>query len=117
MSTGSVRSCPAPASGVVTSGTAILPSGLPPGVHEAPHWHRARAGTASCGQPCPVLDVEETDVLGVALDESPPGLHVLAHENAEELIGLSRVIQRHLTQNAAGRIHCGLPELAGVHLA
>src|SRR3712207_6631216 len=41
-------------------------------------WHRPRPASS---------DVQEAHVLGVALDEGATGVHVLAHEHAEELVG------------------------------
>ena len=37
-------------------------------------------------------DVQEPDVLGVAGDERAARLDVLAHQHAEQLVGLSRVV-------------------------
>src|SRR6476659_7246174 len=39
-------------------------------------------------------DVEEADVFGVALDERPALLDVLAHQDGEHLVGLRGVLQR-----------------------
>src|ERR1700744_6683727 len=61
-------------------------------------------------------DVEEPDVLGVALDERSPRLDVLTHQHAEQLGGLGRVVQGHLEQHPVGRVHGGFPQLGRVHL-
>src|SRR5579875_4226150 len=60
--------------------------GLPAGAGRLP---RSSGGTA--GGPCGSLDVEEPDVLGVALDERAPRIDVLAHQDAEQLVGLGGV--------------------------
>src|SRR4051812_29352632 len=62
-------------------------------------------------------DVEEADILGVALDEGAPGLDVLAHQHREEVVGEGRVVQGDLTQHTVVDIHGGDPQLLGVHLA
>src|ERR671911_1624895 len=62
-------------------------------------------------------DVEEADVLGVADDEAPPRLDVLTHEDAEQLVRRCSVVQGHLEQDPGGRVHRGLPQLLGIHLA
>src|SRR5215831_4012121 len=112
MSTGSVRSCPPGGPCTFTSVTVVSRF----------RYH----GMADCWAPRTIrdqwtgglrLDVEESGVLGIALDERPPGFHVLAHEHAEQLVGLSGVVERHLQQDPAGRIHRGFPQLARVHLA
>src|SRR5690606_2671321 len=62
-------------------------------------------------------DVEEADVLGVPLDERATLIDVLAHEDREDLVGHRGVGQCDLAQQTALRIHRGLPQFAGVHLA
>src|ERR1700748_2738823 len=42
------------------------------------------------------LDIEESDVLGVALDERPTLLDVLAHQHREDLVGPGGVVEGHL---------------------
>src|SRR5215831_19986433 len=109
MSTGSVRSPPpggAPASTSVTCwpfSCLYRQNGWPPAGPSAGHGR-------------PGSDVEEPDVLGVALDEGAACLHVLAHQHAEQLVGLGRVVQRDLQQHPPRRVHRGLPQLASVHL-
>src|SRR6266496_3884289 len=79
MSTGSVRSPPpggAPASTSVT----CWPFSCLYRQNGCPSAGRA-AGTAGPGS-----DVEEPDVLRVALDEGAACLHVLAHQHAEQLV-------------------------------
>src|SRR6202044_3198581 len=107
MSTGSVRSPPPPAaaSGTIRSATCypftvILVSVPRPGA--------VRPGAS---------DVEEPDVLGIALDERAARLDVLAHQHGEQLVGLGRVVHRDLAEHPAGRVHRGLPQLDGIHLA
>src|SRR5674536_373904 len=62
-------------------------------------------------------DVQEAHVLCVALDERPPGLDVLAHQDAEQLVGERRIVESDLEQDAGGRVHGGVPQLLGRHLA
>ena len=62
-------------------------------------------------------DVQVHDVFRVLLDPLAPGLHVLAHENGEDLVGLNGVVQSDAAQGAGLRVHGGLPQLVGVHLA
>src|ERR1700719_4941049 len=103
MSTGSVRSCPPSCGASVTSVTSRNPY--------LKRWKQLTPGGPAAS------DVQEPDVLGVAGDERAAGLDVLAHQHAEQLIGLGRVIQGHLQQDPAGRVHRGFPQLVGVHLA
>src|SRR4051794_9496444 len=63
------------------------------------------------------LDVEETDVPGVADDEAAARLHVLAHQYREQLVCRRRVVERDEAQDAVRGIHGRLPQLLGVHLA
>src|SRR4026209_2236653 len=62
-------------------------------------------------------DVQEADVLRVADDEAPSRLDVFSHEDAEQLVGCCRVVESHLEEQPGGRVHRGLPQLLGVHLA
>src|SRR5580658_11007042 len=100
MSTGSMRSCPP--GGSVTSVTFAIPT------HG---WNHPRALTA-CGS-----DVQEPDVLRVAGDERAARLDVLAHQHAEQLVGLGRVVERDLEQDPLRWAHRGFPQFLGVHLA
>src|SRR5688500_20399686 len=68
-----------------------------------------RAGSGS--------DVEEPDVLRVALDELAATVDVLTHELGEEDVGESRVLEGHLQQDPLRRVHRRVPELVVVHLA
>src|SRR5215211_7833564 len=65
-----------------------------------PLWITAVETLESCGQPCGgphrALDVKEPDVLGVALDERAPRLDILAHQNAEQLVGRCGVVEADL---------------------
>src|SRR5262249_40742042 len=65
----------------------------------------------------PGSDVEEADILGIALDERAPGVDVLAHQHAEQLVRGGRVVEGHLHERPSGRVHRGLPQLGEVHLA
>src|SRR2546423_1141466 len=96
MPMGSTRSC-SPGGGVVVSVTSYLSQ-----------WTSNRRQSS---------DVEEAHVLGVALDELPAGFDVLTHEDAEKLVRRCSVVQGHLEQHPAGRVHGGGPQLGGVHLA
>src|SRR5688572_28954974 len=62
-------------------------------------------------------DIQEPDVLGVAGDEAAAGFDVLAHEDAEQLVGGRGVLDGDLQQDAGLGVHGGLPQLLGVHLA
>src|SRR3954470_5337586 len=63
------------------------------------------------------LNVKETNVFGVSRDEAAARLDVLAHQDGEQLVGGSRVVQGDLAQHPNRRVHRGLPQLLGVHLA
>src|SRR6516162_717359 len=101
MSTGSMRSCP-PSGGSVTSVTFSQSSSS---TMESAEGHAAPS------------DVQEPDVLRVAGDERAAGLDVLAHQHAEQLVGLGGIIERDLEQDPLRRVHRGLPPFLGVHLA
>ena len=62
-------------------------------------------------------DVQETNVLGVALDERSACFHVLTHQHAEQFVGGGRVVESDLEQGTGVRVHRGGPELFVVHLA
>src|SRR5674476_470392 len=62
------------------------------------------------------LDIEESHVAGVALDEAAPALDVLTHENREDLVCGRGVVQRDLEKDAVVRVQRGLPQLLVVHL-
>src|SRR6266508_5445318 len=55
--------------------------------------------------------------LGVRLDERAASLDVLAHQDAEHAIGRRGVLEGDPLQDARLRVHGGLPQLLGVHLA
>src|SRR5438034_3040007 len=98
MSTGSVRSC-GPAGPPVSTSVTYWPFSNSRSRRPEPTVVAGRAARA--GGPARRRlgsDVEEPHVLGVALDERPARLHVLAHEHAEQLVGLRRVVQRDLEQ-------------------
>src|SRR5579875_1596710 len=99
MSTGSVRSCPGDGTpSVVTSVTfkSLFSAG-------GQLFHPAAGRDLGPESPSYRSDVEEPDVLGVALDERAPRLDVLTHQHGEHLVGLGRVVHRHLGQDPAGR--------------
>src|ERR1019366_9469584 len=112
MSTGSVRSY---------SGAGAPPASTSVTCQPLPCLFRGQVsqipGESRAASPPVDLDVEEPDILCVSLDERPPCFDVLAHQHAEQLVGLRRVVERHLPQDALGRVHRGFPQLARVHLA
>src|SRR5580693_6297393 len=101
MSTGSVRSYPPSCGASVTSVTFAIP------------YSKMKPAGPCAGR----SDIQEPDVPGVAGDERAARLDVLAHQHAEQLVGLGRVVEGHLEQDPPGRVHRGLPQLVRVHLA
>src|ERR1700744_3524666 len=98
MSTGSVRSCPGDGTPSVVTSVTFKSLLFSAGGRMDPSGHRSRdPGPESPGYRS---DVEEPDVLGVALDERAPGLDVFTHQHAEQLVGLGRVVHRHLAPHA-----------------
>src|SRR6202035_5949863 len=63
------------------------------------------------------LDVQVADVERVGLDELPPRLDLVAHQDGEDRVGLDVVLDPHLQEAAALGGHGGLPELLGGPLA
>src|ERR1700759_152226 len=63
------------------------------------------------------LNIKETNVFGVARDETAARLDVLAHQNREQLVGCRCVVAGDLAEHPHRRVHRGLPQLLGVHLA
>src|SRR5437868_2010813 len=63
------------------------------------------------------LDVQVAHGLRVRLDEAFAGVHVVAHQDVENLVGLHRVLDLDPQQHAVLGVHGGIPELLGVHLA
>jgi PPK2 family polyphosphate:nucleotide phosphotransferase len=61
--------------------------------------------------------VEVLDLERVLLDELAPGLDLLAHQHAEQRVGVARLLPRHAEHRPVRVVHRGLPELLGVHLA
>src|SRR5436305_1298569 len=53
----------------------------------------------------------------VVLNERPPRLDLVAHEDGEDGVGVDVVLDLHAEEAALGGIHRGLPELRRVHLA
>src|SRR5712691_7768920 len=117
MSTGSVRSLPP--DGTVPESTSVTLLILPVTAKRRLAGPDGRLAPAAHRGPGPArpLDVEEPHVLGVALDERPAGLHVLAHQDAEQFVRLRRVVERDLEQYPVRRVHGGLPQFVRVHLA
>src|SRR5262245_9267103 len=105
MSTGSVRSC-GPAGPPVSTSVTYWPFSFnlsppePAGGGAGRHAPTSPPGAAGS-------DVEEPHVLGVALDERPARLHVLAHEHAEQLVCLGRVVEGDLKEHPVLRVHGG----------
>src|SRR5689334_16238707 len=95
MSTGSIRSPVSPPGGSVVSV-----------INLRSYW--------SCTSS---LNIQETNIFGIAGDEAAAGFHVLTHENREQLVGRRGVVEGDLAQHPHRRIHRGLPQLLGVHLA
>src|ERR687895_2691278 len=56
-------------------------------------------------------DVQVADLAGLAPDEVAPGLDLLAHERAEDLLGLRRIADLDLEERARVGVHRGLPQL------
>src|SRR3989344_47395 len=69
-----------------------------------------------CGS-CGSSDVEVLHFEGVLLDERSPGLHIVAHEQGEDLVSVHRVLDSHPYETPPLWVHGRLPELPGVHLA
>src|SRR5665811_923 len=63
------------------------------------------------------LDVEVLDILCVRLNEFSARWNRGAHEHVERFIGSLSVVDSDLDQGSAVWVHCGFPELNGVHLA
>src|SRR4051812_27985377 len=62
-------------------------------------------------------DVEIPDIERVVLDELAARLHLVAHQRREHLIGFGVVFSADLKQRAMVRVHRGVPQRIGVHLA
>src|SRR5664279_167586 len=62
-------------------------------------------------------DIEVLNLAGFGLDEVLAWLDPLAHEHGEDRIGLGRVVDFGPQKGAALRVHGGVPEVVGVHLA
>ena len=63
------------------------------------------------------LHIQVANLQRVRLDELPPRLDLVAHQDREDLVGLDDVVHPHLQQHPLVRVHRRLPELIGVHLA
>src|SRR5437899_13036413 len=76
---------------------------------------RGRGSWASSGML--LLDVQVNDFLRVFLDVLPARFDGLPHEDREERVGGSGLLDRDLFQDSSRGIHRGLPEFIRVHLA
>src|SRR4051812_30728101 len=116
MPTGSMRPRTPTAASPPSAGVTSSPPGPVPSL--TLQSFSSRHGRLLCGQPAGVcghtraasggasaarrLDVEEANVLGVALDEVAPRLDVFAHQNAEQLVRGGCIVERHLAQRTGG---------------
>src|SRR6185369_8952294 len=64
-----------------------------------------------------VLDVQVPHFERVVLNERPPWLDFVAHQDGKDRVGFDVVLDADAEQAALGGIHGGLPELRRVHLA
>lgn len=64
-----------------------------------------------------ILNIQILDALGVRLDKGFPRRHLVPHQDVEDVVGFSSVLHLYLEQGAGGRVHGGVPELLGGHLA
>ena len=64
-----------------------------------------------------LLDVQESNVAGVLLDELLARLDLIAHELADRALGLGGIVDAHLQKRTGSRLHGGFPQLLGIHLA
>ena len=55
-------------------------------------------------------------ISGVALDEFAASADVLTHEHGEDSISLGGILDVDLLEETVLRVHCGFPELLGIHL-
>src|SRR5438477_4066927 len=63
------------------------------------------------------LDVQVAHGFGVRLDEAFARIHLGAHQDVEDLVGLDGILDLDSEEHAVLRVHGGLPELLGIHLA
>ncbi len=63
------------------------------------------------------LHIQILDFEGVFFDELAAGFDLVAHEDAEELVGGGDVVHRDLAERAVVGVERGVAELFGVHLA
>src|SRR5271156_6895370 len=62
-------------------------------------------------------DIQETNVLGVAGDKASACFDILAHQDGEQLVGGSGVVEGDLAQHPHRGVHRGFPQLLGIHFA
>ena len=55
--------------------------------------------------------------LGVLLNKSLAWVYLIPHEGREDIVSFDGILDVHLQQRAPCRIHGGVPQLRGVHLA
>src|SRR5215207_8950912 len=65
----------------------------------------------------PCSDVQGADVACVGLDEVASRLHLVAHQQGEDLVGRLGVLEVDLLEDAGLRAHRRLAQLLGIHLA
>src|SRR3954468_10655500 len=64
-----------------------------------------------------LLNVKEANGFGITGDEAAPSLDGFAHQDREQLVGGRRIVEGDLAKHPHRRVHRGLPEFLGVHLA
>ena len=63
------------------------------------------------------LQVQVTNLLSIVLDKLTARLNLIAHQNRENAVCLSSILQMNLQNSTCRRIHSCFPQLARVHLA
>ena len=63
------------------------------------------------------LHIKVLHLKRMRLNEVAARLHYIAHKNGEHIVGASGVSDVDLQEGTLLRVHRGLPELLGVHLA
>ena len=61
--------------------------------------------------------IEVLYLQGILGDELASGLDIISHQGAEDSFRLRRIGDRNLKERTGLRVHRGLPELSGIHLA
>lgn len=65
----------------------------------------------------PALDVEESNVVCVTLDEAASGFNIFSHEHREGFVGCSGFAYGYLLESPFNGIHSRIPQFLGVHFA